>query len=326
MASACPLGAHAQFLSVDRCQTDDEVVADLRTPYQQAALRFVAALMKQDATEIQQQLTTALRRSITTERMSAALRQLAPLIQGKSEGRVAHSYLVTSRGSSGDHTVMCSALSQGSSAAMGDKVFASVTAAARQAHVIVEAENAGKTTSFAIWLVPDDLGEWLVHGFNVSQSTALGKTAADYRAMASEERQRGHFFNAVVLLSGAAKLANRGKYLQLALSQDIQKDWKALETPQELKGNPPFNWQVGSETFRVIGVEPTDVDGKLALMIRREVSSLTDAASVETESRRLIEGLVKKRPELRDVFDVVAVLAMEARSGRSFGTTETIRK
>lgn len=209
---------------------------------------------------------------------------------------------------------------------MGEKVYVAAKALEHQAHVIMETAGVNNTFSFVIWLIPEGTGGWRVQGFHVVASTMVGKTAADMRSMGLEQRKGGHQMNGALLLSGASDLAFRGRYLQLGLWQDIQKDLKASELPEALKGQPPFSWQFGQDTFRVIALGPIGVGGKLALIVRREVASLDDTHTVDDESHRMIRGFAGKYPEYSDVFGAIIVQAFEPRSGKIFGTVEEVGK
>jgi hypothetical protein len=317
--------ASAQFLSFDQCQTDDEVASDQREPYQQAALRFARLVVKQDAAEIHSQLSPDAQRTVTVQQISTALLQpLAQLTQGLGEPRVARSFLVTSRGSARDHAVICT--TGGAAAGLGDKVLVMVKSVPKQAHVIAEADGGFYTMTFVVWLVPGDSGDWLVQGFHALPTTAQGKTAADFLAMARQQRDRGHLFNAAMLFSETANLGYRGKYFQLGFWNDFEKEWKALELPAEMKGNPPFVWQFDADTFRVLNVSPLALEKQLAVIIRLETRSLADSVAVRAESQRLIAGFVKKRPEVREVFDGVVVQASEPGGNQLFGTAEVFKK
>ena len=316
-ASTWCTAAQAQ-VTFDNCKVDNEVAADQRTAYQKAALDFAALLVKQDAAQIHLRFTPDLRSGITLEQISSGiLQQIVPVIEGLGALRVSQSYLVTSRGIGANHTVMCGSIA-------GDKVFLATKSGEKQAHVIVDAASRNYTVMFVLWLV-EASDDWLIQGLDVEWTSLVGKTAADLRAKAQAQRQRGHAFTAAMLYAGASKLAFRGKYMQLSLWQDIQREAKGLELPEELKGDPPFTWRIGSDTFRILWVSPAGVDGKFALTVRREVPSLADTSSVDGESRHLIAGFTNSHPEIREVFDTMVVQAAEARSGKVFATAEEFR-
>jgi hypothetical protein len=327
-ASMAATDASAQILglSFDSCQTDGEIAADQREPYERAALQFTTAVVKQDMEEAYRLTAPDTRGGATPEQMKAALLpSLAPFVQGLGERHVAHSYLVTTRGSIAKHTVTCSSGAKGSSDAMGDKVVVAVKSESKEAYVILDAEIPNHTVSFIVWLVLDG-SEWRVSGVHVTRTKALGRTAADYRTMAQEERQRGHLFNAAILLSGASNLAYRGAFMQLSLWQDIRQEEASAERPPELKGNLPFTWQFEPDTFRVVALGPFVIENRLGLLIHREAPSFAVLALVDQENRRLMSSLLRKRPEIREVFGAIAVQASEARTGKILPTTELLQK
>lgn len=319
-------GVQAQLLTVqtDRCETDDEVAIKDRMPIEQAALRFADDLRAAKVSEAYEQLTKDLKQA-PAERFHEAVRPLAPYLRNLESLSVAHSYAVTSSGWKTDHTVSCSAVARGSTKELQDRVFVSARPVPKQVHFILEGKAPNNAVWFVLWLRPDPT-DWKVQGFHVTATTIVGKSASDLVAMAREQHRKGHAFNAAVLLSGASELAYRGRYLELGTWREIQKELKDLPLPEELRGKPPFKWQFGTSSFRILTVRAVGVDGKLALLLSRETKSADDAKSVEDENRLLIQEFAKGHRDYVEVFDVIVVEAVELRNKKTFRTVEDTRK
>lgn len=178
----------------------------------------------------------------------------------------------------------------------------------------------------ALRLLADDAGEWLVQGLDAEWTPSIGKSAADLWAMAQPQHQRGHTFTAAILYRAANSAAERRARCQLGLAQDIRKEMKSLHPPQELQGSPPFNGPIDSDTFRLLDIGTFRIDGRLALLIRRTAPSVTDSVAADAESKRLVAGILKNHADVRDVFDAIAVLAVEAGRDRTVRTIEDIRR
>lgn len=320
-------GAQAQLLTfqTDRCETDDEVAAKDRKPVEQAALRFAEDLRAARVSEAYEQLTKDLKKQAPAERVYEAVRPLMLYLKSLNTLSIAHSYAVTSSGWKTDHTVFCSAVARGSTKELQDKVFVSARPVPKQVHVIFEGKAPNNAVWIVLWLRPDPT-DWMIQGFHVTATTIVGKSAADLVAMAREQSRQGHIFNAAILLSGASELAYRGRYLELGTWREIQKELKDLPLPEELRGKPPFNWQFGTNSFRILTVRAVGVDGKLALLLYRETNSADDAKSVDDENRLLIQEFAKSQRDYAKVFDVIVVEAVEPRSKKTFRTVEDTRK
>jgi hypothetical protein len=326
-AHAWVFEARAQMLglSMDRCETDDELSEKDRAPYEQTALRFTQDLVKGDILSAHAQLAAEIKKTTPPERLAATIKPLSQTFQKLGALRIAHTYSLTSSGTKADHTVFCSAVARGPSSTLEDKVFVFAKPLPRQAHVILEGQAPSNIFSFVLWLIPEK-AEWHVYAFHVLPTTILKKSAVDMLVLAREQRRLGHDFNAAVLFAGASDISYRGPNLQLGIWQVIQKEAKELPTPRELQGQRPFTWQLGADSFRILGVGPIGVGGKLVLLVRRETPSLDDRKRVDDENHLLIREFTKEHREYAEVFDAILVEAVEAGSTRIFRTVEEVHK
>ena len=320
-------GAQAQLLTLqtDRCLTDDEVTAKDRKPFGQAALRFAEDLRAAKLPEAYEQLTKELKQAAAKDRFTATVQSTAPYFNGLGSLSIAHSYVVTSSGWKVDHSVSCSAVAHGPAKALQDKVFVSASPIPKQVHIILEGQAPNNAISIALWLQPDPT-DWRIQGFHITATTMAGKSAADFVAMAREQHRKGHAFSAAILLSGASELAYRGRYFELGTWREIQKELKDLPLPEELRGKPPFNWQFGMNSFRVLAIGPRGAGGKLALFIRREAKSADDSKLLDDENRLLIREFAQGHPDYAEVFEAVVVEAVEPHTGKGFRTVEDTHK
>jgi hypothetical protein len=308
-------------VSAGRCQTDDELPAAAREPYEQVALRFARNVVTADTSAAYAVFSAEAKQAIGAEQFAAAIRPMGQIFAGLTGLRVAHTYFLTSAAVGSNRMVLCTAVAHGSVAQPEGKVLVAEKSIPEQAHVIVEGDSNNNTWTFVLWLVPEE-GNWHVHSFHIVPSAAIGKSAADIWAMAREQRNRQHLFNAAILYAGASELAFRGPNFQLGIWPEIQNEAKALQLPHELQGQPPFVWQFPTGSYRVLRVGPLGVGGKMALMIRREVGSLNDNKSIDDQNRALIRDFTKLYPDYADVFNAIIIEAVEADGSRAFRTVE----
>lgn len=153
-----------------------------------------------------------------------------------------------------------------------------------------------------------------------------GKIGEGYLGSSARTASATSHVQCRVLFSGASDLAFRGPYLQLGMWQEIQKELKELPAPRELQGRPPFSWQFEANTFRILGLNLANTNGKFALLVRREASSLDNAKQVDEENHLLIRVLTKEYPDISEVFEAIAVDATEVGSRKALRTVEETRK
>lgn len=327
LAQAWTNAAQGQFLSfqVGSCKTEDEIAANDRKPFEEVAAKFGENILATRVDSIYEQLSDEVKKASSRERVSAVIEALGPMLMGIANLRIAHSLFVTSSGWKTDHTAICTLKTGGPTAKSSDKVFVAAKPIPKQAHVILEGQSESRSVAVVVWLLPSE-ATWIIQGFHVVPTRMNGKSAADLAAMARHELKEGRTFNAAMLLAGASDLSFRGPGLQLGTWQELQKELKGLTLPEDLRGARPFIWRFGADTFRIVGIGPVGMNGKMALLIRRETTSVDDGKATDDENRRLIAGFATKHQEYALVFDALVVQAIDPRSGKSLGTVEEVRR
>jgi hypothetical protein len=306
------------------CLTNNDVSASEREPYEKAGLLLAENMISGNLKEVYSQATAEAKRT-TTPAQLAALRQtynqpmtaLAPL-------RVTHTYFLRSlwgAGNNNSQTVLCPAVAGGIISRPEDKVFVAMKSGGEQAHVIVEGGDNNSTWSFAFWLMREE-GVWRMQYQYFAPAVMFGKSASDYWAQAREQRDAGHTFNAVMLYAAASNLAFRGPNFRLGIWPEIEGEAKNLRLPAELEGKAPHLWRFGTDSFRVLRVQPFFAGGETVLRIQIEVPDVNDVKLTDEWNHALIGHLTNAYPEIFDSFDAIIAEADEAGGVRNYRTVE----
>jgi hypothetical protein len=192
---------------------------------------------------------------------------------------------------------------------------------AQQAHVLISANTVNNLMVISIWLVPEH-GAWKVQSFWMNAASMADLDSMKLRRMGHVQQAKGHNFNAAMLYTAAAQLANRGPSIRLGIAQFIADDLAKLPVPSEVRGPAPFLWKDGEKTYKVLTIGPIAIGGKIHLMIRHEVAPWQSNAQVEGWNKELLRYFKKRFPEYSDSFAGLVARAHERGSQRGFGTVE----
>jgi hypothetical protein len=234
--------------------------------------------------------------------------------------RATHTYIATVTGGSEEQRVICGNISS-------PETWVAVNAkpGPAEAHVIVEGQTVNNTAVFVVWLIPEQ-GNWHVQYIDYAIAEMVGKSAADLLKMAEMENQKQHDFNAFILYTAALQLADRGPFFQLGIRPEIEKEIGEVKKPNNLQGQPPFVWDFGKSTFKVLNVGPIGVGGKVYLLIDHEVEPWAEDKEADRQNRDLITAFARTYPEYKDVFAGLVVRAHERGGSRGYGTVDENQK
>jgi hypothetical protein len=190
-----------------------------------------------------------------------------------------------------------------------------------QVHTLFTAKTRNNDWSLTTWMIEKDK-TWRVHAFYVSMASIVGHSAPDILRMGEAQAKKGNAFNAYLLYAVARNLADRGPNIDLGLTTDINAALAKQAPPPELKGAPPFTWQLEGTTFPVEFVALVGTDKKLGLtFLHRDPSwDGKDTGKAERRNKRLIDGFVKAHPEYSEVFSYISARILEPGKDTGWGT------
>jgi hypothetical protein len=296
------------------CSADDEIPSKDRATVDQIGVEFVQDALGLNPEHGYSVLTADAKGNLSSEKFVAMFKQGIQTMRPFKNLQVAHTYLAKVIGGNQEQRVVCGNLSSPKS-----WVAVNIKPGPTQAHLIVEAQTLNNTWAFVLWLLPEQ-GSWHVQYFQVAASAMVGKNAEDMQKMAESERQLDHDFNAFILYATALQLAARGPFVQLGIQQEIQSSSDKLKAPHDLQGQPPFVWQFGKMTFRVLNVGAIGVAQKLYLQVDHEIEPWANDKDVDKINNNLILAFARAYPEYKNAFAGLVVRAHERGGTRGFGT------
>lgn len=279
-----------------------------------AAIDFVQNALGANPEAAYSNFTAEAKESVNSEKFVSVFKQgIQPMGPFKNL-HVAHTYLAQVTGGTQEQRVVCGTLSSPET-----WVAVNTKPGPAQAHVIVEAQTLNNTWTFVLWLLPEE-GNWHVQYSQAMATAMVGKTAEDLQRMAEAEMHENHNFDAYILYTTALQLAARGPFLQLGIQPEIQKGLENLKPPLALQGRPPFNWQFGQASFRVLNVGPIGVGQKIYLQIDQEIEPWANDKDADKKNHELISAFSDSYPEYKHAFAGLVVRAHERGGNRGFGT------
>jgi hypothetical protein len=196
----------------------------------------------------------------------------------------------------------------------------------RQAHVLVSAQTKNYEWQLSLWLWPEEAG-WKVHHFHLGASGLAGLGAGPILALARRERREGHAFNALMLYSALRSgLLDRGPAFQLGLAQAMDKDYRALEPPPEMRGVAPYTFKMDGATYSVGHISVTGVAKQLGLVFDLPQTEWTGEAAADNFSHAFLTAFVSTHPDYVRVFGFVLARFMKPDGSGGFGTVYEAEK
>jgi hypothetical protein len=295
------------------CKADDEIPKDERGELEQAGLKFVQAVASKRSDDAYAMMTAHARETVTVDAIKGFVEQVQGL-ELTGALKVDHAYLVEVDNFIGKSLRTTCSLSRHE-----DDWIAVATPGPKQAYVLVRGDSTNNAWTFILRLAPDQ--GWHVEHAQFQMTAAAGKGVEDVWALAREQRDRDHHFNAVLLYILASELAQRGPNFQLGMLSKIRSEMAKLQVPSELQGNAPFTWRFGSSEYKIRKVAVTGIGGKLYLDIMQEILPWTDDTEADRENRKLMNEFKQAFPEYREAFELT-VAAWEVGGSKGYRTSD----
>lgn len=316
--------ASAVEISTGSCRPRGAVDLAERQPYEQAALDFASLVVSGEFAQAHARMTRELKGYVPLDKFLASAQPNIEPFKRLGRLHIAHSYLVETGVMTGNgQFVICAAEANASMSSPQGRVFVLAKPIPKQAHVIIEGNNQEGTWTFSLWMIPIQ-GSWQVMGFHASPPPAIDESPSNLWTLATLQQHKGHDLNAYLLFGVISQLTYRGPDFQLGLWADSQREVKELKLPPEVQGQPPFIWQLGNSTFRVLGVSLGSNERKLALDITYQPDSTNDPKQIEEQNHVLIREVMAKHADFLDGFDALAVYA-KVPQGQPIHTIEKLR-
>jgi len=308
--------SHSQSLQpfLGSCKTDAEISGNDLATVDKVAIDFVQNTLGPNPEAAYSLFTADAKGNVSSEKFVAAFKQGIQRNGPFKNLRAAHTYLAHVTGGTQEQRVVCGNLSSPE-----NWVAVNAKPGQTQAHVIVEAQTLNNTWAFVTWLLREE-GNWHVQYTQATITGMVGKNTEDLQRMAKSELHENHNFNAYILYAAALQLAARGPFLQLGIQPEIQKSLENLKPPPILQGQPPFDWQLGKLSFKVLNVGPIGVSQNIYLKIDHEIEPWANDKDADKINHELISAFCSSYPEYKHAFAGLVVTARERGGMRGYGT------
>jgi hypothetical protein len=314
LSPGCSLRSQSVQPFISSCQADAEIPPKDLGAIDAVAIDFLQNALGPNPENAYSSFTAEAKESVNSDRFVVMFKQGIQPNGPYKNLHAAHTYLARVTGGIQDQRVICGSLSTPET-----WVAVNIRPGPAQAHVIVEAQTLNNTWAFVTWLRPEQ-GIWPVQYTQATVTAIVGKSAEDLRSMADSEIREHHNFNAFLLYAAAVQLASRGPFLQLGIQPELQKALGDLKPPPQLQGQPPFYWQLGKSSYRVLNVGPIGISQKVYLKIDHEIAPWADDKEADTKNRELIATFSSTYPEYKQAFAGLIITAHERGGNRGFGT------
>lgn len=300
------------FANAGVCLHNDEIDPEIRSLAQNAAKKFLDAVVAGDATAAHVRLTDVLRKQLPIEKFAETMKQFTTMSAGVSGPKLEHSYKPRIFGTGGE-TICATSGPDG-------HVVVKALPLKEQMHLVYTANSTNNEWTWTLWLVEND-GPWEVRSFNFYISSLAGLRARDLLHRAKEQDAKGHSFNAHMLYVGAAFTANRGPDFTLGVKQEADEALERHTAPPEFAGTAPFRLIYSGRTFSVTQVRILGVDEKLALLLVHRDEAWTGASDdAALRNKMLIDGFVKAHPEYSETFGIIVARITGPNRANTWGT------
>jgi hypothetical protein len=295
------------------CLIDADVSPEDRQPVEAVALSFVAATLGSNPSEAYAMMAAEARAVESNEAFSAAMHAAQREMGQYRDLRVAHTYLIESTGDGAAERAVCGRL------ASRRWISVALRPERKQAYVVMSARTQNSDWDLTVWLVPDE-GKWAVESFNTGVASLAGRSADDVLQLARNEKTAGHGFNAFMLHVALRALIERGPNLQLAIAQEAIKDVESLPVPPEVRGPPPFTWNLGGKECVVERATILGIEGKLGLIFMLPLTTWSGEDAADKYNREFLVGFIAAHPDYARVFEFLVARALTPDKSGGFGT------
>jgi len=184
--------------------------------------------------------------------------------------------------------------------------------------VVVDAPSA--KTPLTVALVLQQLGnEWKLGGLYIKSSQVVGHDSSWYISRAREYKTKGQLHNAWLYYRVAQSLISPLDFMSTAATDKLYDEFQNLQPADFPAGGKTVDLVAGPVPYKLIDVFPQAVGNDLDLIVRYQVSDLSNTNQTYQSNVAVMKALVAKYPEVKEAFAAVVARAVDP-SGRDYGT------
>ena len=180
--------------------------------------------------------------------------------------------------------------------------------------------DAAAKTPTAVSLILQKIGnDWKLGGLYIKAVQLAGHDSQWFAARAREYLAKGQKHNAWLYFLEARSLISPLPFMSTLATDNLYDESQKAQVPDFPAEGKTVDLTAATVTYKVSDVYPEAVGNDLDLIVRYQVSDISNTNLTYQNNMAVIKAIVAKYPELRDAFAAVVARAV-APGGRDYGT------
>lgn len=184
--------------------------------------------------------------------------------------------------------------------------------------VILDANSAKNPTTVS--LILQQMGsDWKLGGLYIKAMQIAGHDSAWFLSRARDYKTKGQLHNAWLYYQAAVSLVSPLDFMSTAASDKLLDESQGAKPADLPVDGKPVDLTGPGATYKLTALFPQAVGNDLDLIVRYQVSDISNTNQTYQSNVAVMKALVAKYPELRDAFTAMVARAVDP-SGRDYGT------
>ena len=172
----------------------------------------------------------------------------------------------------------------------------------------------------AISLILQQIGnDWKLGGLYIKALQVSGHDSEWFTARAREYKAKGQLHNAWLYYLMARNLISPLPFMSTAATDKLYDESQSLQPADFPAEGKTVDFQAGAITYKVTAMYPDAMGNDLDLLVRYQVSDISNTNQTYQSNIAVMRALVTKYPEFKQAFAAVNARAVDP-SGRDYGT------
>jgi hypothetical protein len=184
--------------------------------------------------------------------------------------------------------------------------------------VILDASSAQGPN--AVSLILQQAGnDWKLGGLYIKVLQVAGHDSDWFTARARDYKAKGHLHNAWLYFLMARNLISPLPFMSTAATDKLYDESQSLQPADLPAESKTVDLQAGTASYKLTAMFPDTMGNDLDLLVRYQVSDISNTNQTYQSNIALMKALVTKYPEFKEAFAAVNARAVDP-SGRDYGT------
>ena len=177
----------------------------------------------------------------------------------------------------------------------------------------------------AVSLILQQMGnDWKLGGLYIKAMQVGGHDSEWFSSRAREYKAKGQLHNAWLYYLMARNLISPLPFMSTAATDKLYDESQSLEPTDLPAEGKTVDFQIGTATYKLTAVFPDAMGNDLDLLVRYQVSDISNTNQTYQSNIALMKALATKYPEFKQAFAAVNARAVDP-SGRDYGTLLSIK-